>query len=80
MKIFDTKVKESGLSPAEVAIRWIAHHSVLTDEDGIIVGASKTSQISETVAFIQKGPLPVDLLTLAEELWGAVQETRGEIV
>jgi hypothetical protein len=38
------------------------------------------SQISETVSLARKGTFPVELLTLVEELWGAVQDARGEII
>jgi aflatoxin B1 aldehyde reductase len=80
MKAFDTKVKACGLSSLEVAIRWIYHHSVLSSEDGIILGASKTPQISETVELVRKGPLPAKVLDLTEELWDAVKEIRGQII
>lgn len=80
MKKFDTEVKSHSLTPIEVAIRWIAHHSALRDEDGIIVGASKVEQICETVSMIKKGPLPGEVLKTAEELWSAVRGSRGEII
>lgn len=77
---FDKEVKAHGVTPMEVAIRWIAHHAALNDEDGIILGASKTAQVLETVALLRKGPLPPEVLKLTEELWDAVKETRGEII
>ncbi|EED14542.1 oxidoreductase, putative [Talaromyces stipitatus ATCC 10500] len=80
MNAFDTRVKACGLSSLEVAIRWIAHHSALSNEDGIILGASKTPQISETVELVRKGPLPAKVLDLTEELWDAVKEIRGQII
>lgn len=45
MRKFDTQVKSYDLSPIEVAVRWPAHHPALRDEDGIILGASKSEQI-----------------------------------
>ena len=80
MKKFDAEVKVQGLSPIEVAVRWIAHHSALGEEDGIIMGASKAHQARETIAMIRKGPLPEAALASTEKLWGAVQGTRGEII
>lgn len=80
MKRFDAEVKSHNLTSTEVAIRWIAHHSALRDEDGIILGASKAEQIRETVSMIKKGPLPGELLRLAEDLWGVVKESRSEII
>ncbi|KKA16459.1 Oxidoreductase [Rasamsonia emersonii CBS 393.64] len=80
MKKFDADVKATGLTPMEVAIRWIAHHSALKDEDGIVIGASKAEQIRETVTMIRKGPLPAEVLEMTEELWNAVKKTRGGII
>ncbi|KAL7622018.1 hypothetical protein AAE478_007519 [Parahypoxylon ruwenzoriense] len=80
MKKFDTEVKAQGLMPVEVAIRWLMYHSALEDDDGIVLGASKVAQVIDTVNFIRKGPLPESILPLADELWGSVKGTRGEIV
>ena len=68
------------MSPLEVAIRWIAHHSVLRDVDGIILGASKVDQIQETFQMIEKGPLPGEVLKATEGIWAAVKETREKII
>ncbi|KAI5918303.1 putative oxidoreductase [Camillea tinctor] len=80
VKDFDTKLRAYDMSPVEVAIRWVAHHSILGGDDGIVIGASKIMQLVETVAAIRKGPLPEAVLTLIDELWDAVKETRGEII
>lgn len=80
MKQFDAELKPHNMSPIEVAIRWIAHHSSLGDEDGIVMGASKAEQIRQTVSMINNGPLPGEILKIAEELWGALEDTRGEII
>ncbi|RYP51243.1 hypothetical protein DL768_003402 [Monosporascus sp. mg162] len=57
MKRFDIEVKAHGLKPVEVAVRWLAHPSVLRDDDGIVLGASRTTQITEAVSLIEKGRL-----------------------
>ena len=80
MKKFDAQAKSRNLSSTEVAMRWIAHHSALKDEDGIIIGASKVEQIRETVKIVKKGPLPGDMLRIAEDLWSEVRGGRGEIL
>lgn len=80
MKKFDVEVNSYSLTPIEVAIRWISHHSALRDDDGIIMGASKAEQIQELVYMIKKGPLPAEVLKMAEDLWSAVRESRGEII
>lgn len=80
MKKFDVEAKSHNLTPIEVAIRWIAHHSALRNEDGIIIGASKAKQVRETVSMIKNGPLPIEVLKTAEDLWSAVEGSRGEII
>lgn len=79
MKEFDTAVKAESLTPAEAAVRWVAHHSALNEEDGVILGASKITQIQESVDFVRKGKLPENVLRLTDKLWEAVRESRGSI-
>ena len=80
MRNFDTQVKLYNLTSLEVAIRWIAYHSALGNEDGIILGASKAEQIRETAMMMRKGPLPVEILETVEDLWSTVKRGRGEIL
>ncbi|KAK7737353.1 hypothetical protein SLS53_006656 [Cytospora paraplurivora] len=80
MKRFDAAVKAEGLTPTEVALRWVAYHSALGDGDAIILGASKTAQIQETVRMIRKGGLSPELVGMAEEIWEAVKESRDGIL
>ncbi|KAI1287516.1 putative oxidoreductase [Xylaria venustula] len=79
-KRFDIETRAQGLSPLEVAVRWIFHHSKLTDDDAVLLGASKVEQLVENVAFIRKGPLPEAAVLLANDLWEAVKSTRSEII
>ena len=80
MKKFVTEVESHDLTSIEVAARWIAHHSFLADGDGIILAASKESQILETTSMIRKGPLPEEALRVTNELWNVVKGTRSEII
>lgn len=80
MRRFDAAVRERGFSSPEVAIRWLMHHSALTGEDSVILGASRIEQIHETVGFTQKGPLPDDVVAMAEELWKSVEDLRGDVI
>lgn len=80
MTRFDSEVKKHGLTPVEVALRWIAHHSALEEQDGILLGASRAEQIVQAVGFIRKGPLETEIVELAEQLWNAVKETRSEVI
>jgi aflatoxin B1 aldehyde reductase len=58
LKMWDEIGKNEGVSKAELAYRWVAHHSALTEEgDAVIFGASKLSQIEQTAGGIRKGKL-----------------------
>lgn len=80
MNEFVAGCSAQGLPPVEVASRWIAHHSALGDEDAIVLGASKLAQVGDTVASIRKGPLPQEVVALAENLWAGVNQTRGLMI
>jgi len=80
MKKFDAAIKEKGLSSKEIAMRWLIHHSVLSDGDGIIIGASQIEQVRDTVAMCRMGPLEQDVLRLTDELWEDVKGIRANIL
>lgn len=80
MKAFVTACKAHDVLPVEVACRWMAHHSLLDEEDGIVLGASKLAQIGNTVAHIRKGPLSADVVKLMDELWESVKPIRGSTI
>lgn len=80
MKDFVDGCQAADLPPVEVAIRWIAHHSTLSESDGIVLGASKLDQVGDTVTKIRKGRLSEEVATLAESLWDAVKQIRGSML
>ena len=80
MRTFDVETKFHNLTPMEVAVRWIAHHSALREEDGIILGASNNEQICETVAMIKKGPLSKEVLKTVDNVWNAVERSRSDVI
>ncbi|KAF2646793.1 putative oxidoreductase [Massarina eburnea CBS 473.64] len=80
MMKFDTAVKEKGLLPAEVSLRWLVHHSALTDQDGIILGASRVEQVMGNVNLIEKGNLDEDVVALVEQLWKNAEGAHCELI
>ena len=80
MTKFDAEVKSQSIHPIEVPIRWLAHHSAVQEDDGIVIGASKTIHVTDITEFIGRGPLPSALLGTVEELWGVVRDTRGDMI
>jgi aflatoxin B1 aldehyde reductase len=57
-----------GLSVSEAAIRWIFHHSILKEGDGVVLGGSKPKYIEENISQIERGPLPPDAVNLLEQI------------
>ncbi|KAF7345492.1 Aflatoxin B1 aldehyde reductase member 3 [Mycena venus] len=64
-----------GLTMAEVALRWVSHHSLLRRESGdaILIGGSNLQHIEANLIDLEKGPLPAEVLTALDEAWGAVK-------
>lgn len=58
-----------GISKAEASLRWVCYHSKLGPDDGVLLGASKTSQLVENVEAIRKGPLPDNVVAAIEDIW-----------
>ena len=80
MQEFIQATQKHDMTTVEVAIRWIFYHSALGDQDGVVLGASRMSQVKETLNFIRRGPLPPDVLKLTDDIWTAVKESRATIM
>jgi len=67
--------KKHNLTEAEVALRWMTHHGVLSKEhgDAIIIGASSAEQLEKNLVDFEKGPLPEDVLKALDEGWAKVK-------
>ena len=60
------------LGALEVAMRWIVHHSKLRfkdGNDGILIGGSSLKQIEDNIDYLEKGPLPDELVDVLEHAW-----------
>jgi len=72
-KIYDNKI-----SLIEVALRWLQHHSMLNENDGIIIGASNYDQFAQNIHLLQsKEPLHKDLVDVIDNAW---HNCKGECV
>ncbi|KAM5359666.1 hypothetical protein ACJZ2D_014284 [Fusarium nematophilum] len=65
-----------GVSRVELAYRWIVNHSQLKGEygDGVVVGASRPSQLDETLSFCEGGPLTDAAVADIRAIWDKVQD------
>ncbi|KAJ5161931.1 hypothetical protein N7492_007323 [Penicillium capsulatum] len=58
------------ITGSEACLRWLYYHSILQEGDGVILGASKISQITQNLGDISKGPLPAEVVQKIEALRG----------
>jgi len=59
------------VSLVEASLRWLVHHSMLTPEDGIILGASSVEQLKQNFSAINKPPLDKTVVDVFDEGWAA---------
>ncbi len=62
---------EAGIPMAEAALRWLSFHSQMDTSmgDGIIIGASKISQLEQNIKAVAKGPLPESVAAVYDSVW-----------
>ena len=56
---------------AEAAYRWLCNHSKLDagEGDGILLGASKITQMEQNMEAAKKGELPQSILDAMDDAW-----------
>jgi len=67
--------EEAGCSKAELAYRWVAFDSAIDPKygDAVIFGASKHSQITETLAWLKKGSVGEAAKAKIDEIWKVIE-------
>jgi len=65
---------KEGLIVKEATLRWLMHHSILGDEDGVILGASSTEQMDENLKACEGGPLPQSVVDCFQDMWLQIQK------
>jgi len=66
---------ESGIKPAQAAISWLLHHSMLDASygDGIIIGASKIEQLGQNLESFQQPPLDPSVIDTMDRGWQLIK-------
>lgn len=65
-----TKIcEENGTTTKQGVLRWFMHHSILKEDDGVILGASDEKQVDETLKACEMGPLPEAVVKAFDNLW-----------
>ena len=71
--------EREGVSMMEATMRWFMHHTPLTSEDALIIGASRKEQIDATLTACEKGPLPKAMVDGWNEVWETMVESGSAI-
>ncbi len=71
--------EKHGMTMAEVALRWMTHHSLLGKEysDAIPIGASSTKHIDQNMKDFEKGPLLEEVVKALDQAWDRVKPLTG---
>jgi len=75
MGIISPVADKLGLTLAEVALRWMSHHSQLGKKypDAIMIGASSTKHLEDNLVDLEKGPLPEEMVQALDKAWERVK-------
>ncbi|TFK46415.1 Aldo/keto reductase [Heliocybe sulcata] len=67
--------EKHGLTLAEIALRWVSHHSQMKKEygDAILIGASSVAHIKQNLIDLEKGPLPEDVVHALDDAWASLK-------
>jgi aflatoxin B1 aldehyde reductase len=73
---YEKLANEAGLGKVEMAYRWIVFNSMLDGSkgDGLVIGASRASQLEETLKVLQRGPLEKWVVERLDEMWNSVEK------
>lgn len=73
---WESIANDAGVSKSALAYRWVAYNSMLKPEhgDGIIIGASRHSQLEETLRSIEDGPLDPQIAKRIDGVWDTVKK------
>merc|ERR1712176_1532465 len=73
LQVQETREKPKCAEMANIALRWLIHHSHLTSGDGIIFGVSKNEHLVANLGAWLSGPLPAEFLDACEAAWNATR-------
>jgi aflatoxin B1 aldehyde reductase len=71
LEIIQAAAEKHDLTIRECALRWMSHHSVLSAEkmDRILIGASSSKQLEESLIDLEKGALPEEVVQAMDSAW-----------
>jgi aflatoxin B1 aldehyde reductase len=83
LQIIEPAAEKHNLTMIETALRWIVHHSrlnVKNGNDGIVIGISGVDQLESNLDYLEKGPLPDDVVQAVDEAWMVAKAAAASFV
>ena len=77
MDIIKKACEKEKISCVNAALRWMKHHSVLSGDDAIIIGASKMQHFSANVSALDEGKLPESVVQAYEKAWKIIDDAHA---
>lgn len=78
MSQWEQAAKDEGIDRAELGFRWTAWNSQIDTKgkygDGLVIGASRPEQITQTLEYLRKGPLTDKAVKAIDEIWEMVKD------
>jgi len=67
--------EKHGLTESQCALRWLTHHSMMSNEkgDAVIIGASSTKHLNENLKALDEGPLPEEVVEALNLGWERIR-------
>lgn len=79
LAMLKSRCEEEGIAVMEGTMKWFFHHSLLGEEDGVILGSSSTGQIDASLTACGKGPLDGGLVKAFVDLWTAIRDEPSHL-
>lgn len=75
MALVRAACRQSGVPPAEAALRWLTRHSRMTETPGsaVILGASDMPQLAANLAAVAQPALPEPVVAALDQAWKVAQ-------
>ncbi|GAA5926604.1 hypothetical protein JCM3775_001064 [Rhodotorula graminis] len=79
LDLIEPVAKAHSLTLAEIALRWVSHHSLLARDkgDNILIGASSVKHLEANLVDLEKGPLPQEVLDTLDKAWDLVKDVAS---
>jgi len=77
LKPLKETLEKHDITLSAAALRWLQHHSKLTEEDGVIIGGRSVEQVRTNIDESEQGPLPAEIIEQLDQAWYTAMPKAG---